>query len=137
MNLSKNRIVTIAIAIFLMFSMSASMMLIPSASAHTPAWNIPTFAYIEVNPNPIGVNQQVTVYMWLDKTYDPASALSNDYRFQNYELTITAPGGAKTTQTFAYISDPTSSQYTHYTPTASRHILFQLYFPGTKNNYQQ
>ena len=47
MKIAKNRIAAIAIAIFLTFSMSASMMFIPSASAHTPAWKIPTFAYIQ------------------------------------------------------------------------------------------
>ena len=39
MQIAKNRIIAIAIAIFLTFSMSASMMLIPNVSAHTPAWN--------------------------------------------------------------------------------------------------
>ena len=38
MQIAKNKTLAIAIAIFLMFSMSASMMLIPNASAHTPAW---------------------------------------------------------------------------------------------------
>ena len=40
-----------------MLSMSASMMLVPTASAHTPAWQIPTYAYINVAPNPVGVGQ--------------------------------------------------------------------------------
>ena len=52
MQIAKNKIVAIAIAIFFIFSMGASMMLIPSASAHTPAWKIPTYAYISATPNP-------------------------------------------------------------------------------------
>ena len=63
----KNKTIAIAIAIFLMFSMSASVMLIPNASAHTPAWQIPTYAYITVTPNPVGLSQSVFIDMWLDK----------------------------------------------------------------------
>ena len=47
-------------------------MLIPNANAHTPAWNIPTYAYIVAAPNPIGVGQTVHIYMWLDAVYGAA-----------------------------------------------------------------
>ena len=77
MNKTKNRITAITIAIFLMLSMSASMMLMPSASAHTPAWKIPTYAYVWASPNPVGVNQTVSVYMWLTNYYY-GSAEGND-----------------------------------------------------------
>ncbi len=134
MQIAKNKTIAIAIAIFLMLSMSASTMLIPSASAHTPAWNIPTFAYIDVAPNPIGVGQVVHVYMWVDKVIANA-AINNDIRFKNYELTITAPNGAKTTQTFATVEDTTSSQYTTYTPTAAGTYNFTFNFPAQVYTY--
>ena len=134
MNLSKNRIAAITIAIFLMFSMSASMMLIPSTSAHTPAWKIPTYAYVQANPNPVGVNQSVRIDMWLDKVIGGAEP-TNDIRFQNYELTITAPNGAKTTQTFATISDTTSNQGYTFTPTQVGTYSFNFTFPGQTYTY--
>ena len=91
----KNRNSVIAIAIILIISMGTSMILLPPTSAHTPAWQVPTFAYIQAVPNPIGVGQTATVYMWLANTY--ADALkTNDYRFHNYKLTITAPDGTLT-----------------------------------------
>ena len=37
MKFTKNKIATFAIAIFLMLSMTASMMLVPTTEAHTPA----------------------------------------------------------------------------------------------------
>ncbi len=136
----KNRIAAIAIAIILTISMSASMTLIPKASAHTPPWNIPTYAYINAAPNPIGVNQTLLVYMWLDCVFGAAGAsmfsttgealLSNDYRFHNYELTITAPDGTKSTQTFATITDPTSSQSYDFNPTAVGTYTLNFTFPG-------
>jgi len=50
----------IAIPIFLIISMGASTILLPAANGHTPSWNIPTFAFINVAPNPVGVGQQVS-----------------------------------------------------------------------------
>ncbi len=136
MKFAKNRIAAIAIAIFLTFSMSASMMFIPNASAHTPAWKIPTYAYISVAPNPIGVDQPAYIYMWIDKTIDGA-AIGNDVRFHNYELTITAPDGTKSTQTFAVVSDPTSNQGYSFTPTQvgtySLNFTFQDKYTRTPN----
>jgi len=51
----KSKTTAIAIAIFLMFSMSASMILIPTTSAHSPPYYIISYAYITAAPNPDGV----------------------------------------------------------------------------------
>ena len=50
----------ILIAAILTISMGASTMLIPNAGAHTPAWNIPTYAYVNATPNPADIGQQST-----------------------------------------------------------------------------
>jgi len=133
MQFFQNKTVAIAIAIFLTISMSASMMLVPTASAHTPPWQIPTFAYVAVAPNPVGVGQTIHVFMWLNAPYDGA-AVSNDYRFHNYKLTITKPDGTTSTQTFDYISDSTSSQYIIMTPDQVGNYTFNFSFPGQKIN---
>jgi hypothetical protein len=44
MKKSRNKTASIAMAVFFAFSMTASMMLVPNSSAHTPAWEIPTQA---------------------------------------------------------------------------------------------
>jgi len=133
MQIVKSKTAAITIAIFLMLSMSASTMLVPTASAHGPGaggtpWSIPTFAFITVAPNPVGVGQSMTVYMWLDKVINSA-APTNDVRFHNYNLTITKPDGTKETQIFATIQDTTSSQYTHYTPDQVGNYTFTFTFP--------
>jgi outer membrane protein assembly factor BamB len=146
MQISKNKTAAIAIAIILTLSMGGSMMLIPNASAHTPAWSIPTYAYINVAPNPIGVGQTLLVYMWLDPVYGAAGGtiattgtngytassalLANNYRFHNYQLTITAPDGTVSTQTWAIVTDSTSSQYYYFTPTQVGTYSFNFTFPG-------
>ncbi len=129
MQIAKNKTIAISIALFLMFSMSASMILIPNVNAHTPAWQIPTYAYINVAPNPVGVNQPVHIDMWLSMVL-PGAELGNDIRWQNYKLTITAPDGTNTTETFATVSDPTANQDYSFTPTTTGTYTFTFNFPG-------
>ncbi len=129
MKFAKNRIAAITIAIFLMLSMSASMILLPSASAHTPAWQIPTYAYVWASPNPVGVGQTISVYMWLTNYYYDA-ATSNQLRFHNYKLTITAPNGAVTTQSFPITEDTTSNQHTSFVPEQAGTYILNFTYPG-------
>jgi hypothetical protein len=144
--MSKNKI-AIAFALFLMFAMTFSLVALPAANAHTPAWSIPTYAYIVAAPNPVGVGQPVHVYMWLDPVYGAAGggsttaigwnastaagALSaNSYRFHNYKLTITDPNGITTTQTFDIVWDTTSNQYTVFTPDKAGTYTLKFDYPG-------
>ena len=46
---------TIAILIIALLTSSIGTMAL--ANAHTPAWNIPTYAYCSVAPNPAGLGQ--------------------------------------------------------------------------------
>ena len=146
MKILKNKTAAIAICILLMLSMSASMMLIPMASTHTPAWQIPTYATIFIAPDPIGVGQSVTVYMWVlpvfgavggtsaiigTTGYTSSAALtSNNYRFHNYQCVITSPDGTTEKKTFSVIMDTTSNQAFFYTPTQVGTYSFNFTFPG-------
>ena len=123
----------LSIAIFLIVSIASSTLLIPTATAHTPSWEIPTFAYINVAPDPVGVGQDVLVIFWIDKTFD-GTAITNDYRFHNFKVTITAPNGDVETKTVDYIMDTTSSQFISYTPTQVGTYTFDFNFPGQDYN---
>jgi hypothetical protein len=129
----KNKTIAIAIAIFLMLSMSVSTVLIPTSSAHTPAWIIPTFPHIYVATDPIGVGQRAAVYIWLTPTYAD-ELITNDYRFHNYKLTITAPSGAVTVQNFPTCQDTTSNQGTSFVPTEVGVYNLTFSFPGQNVN---
>ncbi|HLN89714.1 MAG TPA: PQQ-binding-like beta-propeller repeat protein [Candidatus Binatia bacterium] len=150
MIISKNKTAAISFALLLIVSMGASTMFVPNTVAHTPAWQIPTYAYIVPTVNPIGVGQPMIIYMWLDPVFgvEPGAGiggsgalLSNNYRFHNYVLTITAPDGNETKVTFDTITDSTSSQLYHFTPTQvgtynlTFNYLGQLYnqYPGGYN----
>ena len=133
----KNFNKTATLAILLALSIAVSILMVPTTSAHTPKWNIPTFAYINAAPNPIGVGQKAYIIMWLSDTYDPASLLSNNYRFQNYKLTITAPDNTVTTQTFATVSRPNLCTALRIHPYSNWNIRLQLHFPRTRHNHHQ
>ena len=146
MKIPKNKMASLIIALILTIILGGSSLLVPSAYAHNPGWNIPTYAYISISPNPDGVGQSVIVYMWLDCVYGAAGGtaaavgtngytasaalLSNDYRFHDYQLTITAPDSTKTKNTFSIISDPTSDQSTTFTPTQAGTYTFNFTFSG-------
>jgi outer membrane protein assembly factor BamB len=125
----KNRFLAIAICSLLIISMVTSIALLPITSAHTPAWNITTYAYVQAAINPIGVGQTTYVYMWLDKVISSA-LMTNDIRFHNFQLTITAPDGTKETKSWDVVSDTTSSQGYSFTPTQVGTYTFKFDFPG-------
>ena len=101
---------------------------LPMASAHTPAWQIPTYAFMSVTPNPVGVNQHLDIVMWLSNVIPTASGAFGD-RWQGYKITITKPDG--TTATLGpFTSDPISSGYTGYTPDQTGTYKFVFSYPG-------
>jgi outer membrane protein assembly factor BamB len=125
----ENKTKAVAIAIFLILSMGAAMVLVPSADAHDPAWEIPTYAFIHVSPNPVGVGQIVSVLSWLDKVIINANA-ENDIRFHNYKLTITDPDDQTDVVTLAVAQDTTSSWYYSFTPSKVGEYTLKFEFPG-------
>ena len=57
----KNQIKALLIAAFLVLSIATPTILLPATDAHSPAWQVPTYAFINVAPNPAGLGQTVTV----------------------------------------------------------------------------
>ena len=58
MELFRKRALATLIVAVLLLSTSIAIISIPAATAHTPAWEIPTYAFVNVSPNPAGVGQQ-------------------------------------------------------------------------------
>ena len=141
MQIAKNKTAAIAISIFFIFSMTASMMLIPSAHASA---TLPTYAYINAEPNPTGVGQQVEIIMWVQWVFGAGAndafgaELTNTYRFgegtasdPSWTLVITAPNGANTTETLGVVSSSTSDYDYYWTPTATGNYMLTFHFPAT------
>jgi len=136
LQISKNRTLAIAITIILSFSMTASMMLAPTAHAST---NIPVYAYISAAPNPTGVGQGVEVIMWVNVIFGNNAEIPNNYRFSegtasdpSWVLVITSPSGANTTETLGIVGSTTSDYDYFYTPTTTGMYTFTFNFPATQ-----
>jgi len=129
MKLSTNKTKPVTIALILILAMVISLFALPTASAHDPAWEIPTTAFMSATPNPVGVGQSVFVVVWLDRTLPNAWA-TNDLRFKNFKLTITAPNGDVDTVVWDIVVDTTSSAYTTFTPDQTGEYTLKFEFPG-------
>ena len=132
MHILRNKKIAI-LALLLIVTIGASIAFTPNVTAHPSPWEIPTFAHIFVSINPIGVGQTTTIYLFLTPTYAD-TLMTNNYRFHNYKLTITAPDGEVTTQTFETIQDTTSNQGYSFTPTQVGTYNLTFDFPGQKVN---
>jgi hypothetical protein len=145
MKFAKDKTAT-AIALFLMLTMAVSLVALPTVNAHEPAWEIPTYAYVFAAPNPIGVGQSLEVFAWLDPCFGAAGGrnaipgtsgytasvalTSNNYRFHNYKVVITAPDGKTETKTWDTVWDPTSCVEFRFTPDQVGTYTFEFIFPG-------
>lgn len=128
MSILKKRAVSASIVLCLALSMTASMVLLQSTNAHYPAWNIPTFSFCSVSPNPIGVGQTARVNFWLGQPPPTANGQYGD-RWQNLTVKVTHPDG--TTETLGpFTSDDTGGTYTTYTPTIVGNYTIQMFFGG-------
>ena len=128
MKMLKNKTAAITIAVLLTLSMAASMTLLPSANAHSPSWEFQTWAYLVVNPNPVGVGQNVFVSMWVDKPM-PEATQSNDVKRHNYELTITKPDNSIEKKTWDVVWDSTGVQSFIYVPDQIGNYSFVFHYP--------
>ncbi len=124
----KNKISAILIVLFLTISMEASMVLVPTTNAHSPPYQIPTYTFCSVSPNPIGVGQTVNVNFWVNEPPPTANAQFGD-RWQGMTILVTKPDG--TTETLGpFTSDATGGAHTTYTPDILGNYTFQMSFPG-------
>ena len=117
-----------AIVLILILAIPMFVMFIPTAEAHSPPWSIPTFAYITTAPNPVGVNQQVTVLYWLNQP-PPTAAGSGGDRWRDITVEVTKPDSTK--QTLGpFTSDDVGTGYTLYKPDQTGEYSFTVKFPG-------
>ena len=112
----------------LILALGAFMTIVPSVSAHTPPWEIPTYAYVVAAPNPIGVNQDGFIVMWINRPAPTSTGVSGD-RWGGYTLVITKPDGTKETKG-PFTADSTSSTFYKYTPDQIGTYTIDFSWPG-------
>jgi hypothetical protein len=131
----KNKIAAATIAIIFILSMATSATLISKVSAATTT-NLPTYAFLEVNPNPCGIGQTVTLDMFL-------AVPLLDSELAKFTVAVTDPSGTKTTLG-PFTSDTTGGTYTLYTPAKTGNYTFELTYlgqnltvPGYTGDYEE
>ena len=124
MKMPRNKSKVATIALVLLLAVAAFVTFLPTVNAA----NIPTYAFASVAPNPVGVNQDVTILMWLDMI-DPTASGPMGSRFGDFTVTITKPNGSKETLG-PFTSDPASFAYVSYTPDQIGEYTLEFNFPG-------
>ncbi|MEM2889265.1 MAG: PQQ-binding-like beta-propeller repeat protein [Candidatus Bathyarchaeia archaeon] len=122
MKTSKGKMLTIPLILMLTFAVLMAGM------ASVKAAEVPTYAFIEVAPNPVGVNQQVSVMFWLGSAPPTAAGPAGD-RWEGMTVKITKPDGSTETKG-PYRSDAVGGAYFTYKPTTTGTYKFQFSFPG-------
>lgn len=123
----KNRVQSIFVVALLLIS-SVFIAGIATTSAHTPAWNIPTYAYVAVSPQVAGVGDTVQVLMWLNTVVPTAGGLGGD-RWHGFKVDITKPDGSKITLG-PYDSEQVGAYATTFVPDKIGNYTLVFSWPG-------
>jgi outer membrane protein assembly factor BamB len=116
---------TTLIALLLMLTIAIPLFALQGAQAHDPPRNVPTYSYIHVAPDPVGVGQTVNVVFWIDAV--PPTAAGNAGDAWWFFLDITAPDGTKETDG-PFKSDPVGGSYAAYTFDTAGNYTFAVRF---------
>ena len=127
MNIKKSAIL---IALLLLSTIATTLVSAPIASAQTSG-QMASYAYLIVEPNPVGVGQSTYVAMIVDVPL-PSASEANDIRRHDYTLVITAPDGTIETKTWARVADTTGVQSTSFTPDQVGTYNFTFTYPDQK-----
>ena len=126
--MKKTKIKTATIILILTLTIAATLVASPIVSAHDPPLNIPSYAYVSVTPNPIGVGQSVLITMWLN--INPPTAVGQDGdRWDGFTIEVTKPDGTRDTLG-PMTSDPVGAAWVEYTPTQTGTYNIRFTFPG-------
>ncbi len=118
------------LALFLMITMSASILLaFPIADAHVPAWNVPTSAYVSCAPDRVGVGQSTTIVVWVDR-YSPTAGGGIGQRWDGFKIDITKPDGTNETIGPFQCSSDVGSDFKVYTPDQIGTYTIVFSWPG-------
>ncbi len=124
-----SRIRIITTAAILLLTLSAFISTASFTFAHTPAWTIPTYAYVALSPERLGVGESALVVVWLDK-YPPTAEGTGGDLWRGFTLDITKPDGSKETIGPIEPSSQVGSAYVVYRPTQVGDYIFVFSWPG-------
>jgi len=126
--MKKPEITMATIASVIILTIAATLVALPITSAHDPPINVKTYAYVTVTPNPVGVNQELLILMWINRPLPTGWGQYGD-RWENLTVEFTKPDGSKET-IGPYTTDPAATTYGVYTPDQVGTWTLKFIFPG-------
>jgi hypothetical protein len=127
MKIAKNKTTATVIATLFLLAIAVTLVALPPANAHDPAWIVPSWTYVSTTPDIVGVNQAVIIVFWCN--FIPPTAYGNYGDRWTFYVNVTAPDG--TNETLGpFTSDPVGGSYTLYTPTQVGTYTAQAWFIG-------
>jgi hypothetical protein len=124
----KTKKLSYSIGIILLLAISAVIVSVPATNAHTPPWNIPTWAYLSASPNKAGIGETVLLVMWLN-TIPPTAGGTGGDMFHGFKIDVTAPDGSKSSLG-PFDSGPVGTTWTTFTPNQVGTYSFVFSYPG-------
>ncbi len=96
-----------------MLLMLISLIPLPEANAHDPTWTVPTWCYVNLAPNLVGVDQETLVAYWAN-AYPPTAIGRYGDRW-TFTLNVTKPNGDNEILG-PYTSDPIGGGFITFKP---------------------
>jgi len=121
--MQKNKIAIILLSTILLLSMAVAINPVSGDAAIASGTHLPTYAYLNVFPNPAGVGQSVTLGIFLASPW-PTNEVGT-----NYTVKITNPSGT-TSYIGPYTSDLTGGTVAYFTPDAVGNYTIQFIYAG-------
>jgi len=116
------------IALILVLTASATIVALPAATAQDSTYEFPTFLFVTLAPNPVGLNQIVYVHAIFSRPTPTAEGFGGDY-YENVTIEIVDTSGSKTVLG-PYLTGMTGGISITYTPNQVGEYTFQAFYPG-------
>jgi len=114
--------------IALLLILTSAFLVIP-ASAQQRITEIPTWLYITVSPNPVGVGQTVYVNTFFSKPLPTSGMANTGDMYENVTVRVTKPDGS--VETYGpYVSDALGGVWFSFAPDQVGEWKLQAFYPG-------
>jgi hypothetical protein len=129
-----------AIALLLLFSLTASLVSLPSANAAVNVIYHNSYVYVNASPHLVGKGQRVLLVCWsadippdIGETDGLVTSPTGRAGWNGYQINVTKPDNSSVLLDLPY-SDPVGSDYIEYIPDQVGTYYIQSIFPATWKN---
>jgi hypothetical protein len=139
LNFAKDKVATL-IALLLLLSLPASLVLLPSANAAVNVIYHNSYVYVNASPRLVGVDQSVLLVCWsadippdVGETAGLVTSPTGRAGWDGYQINVTKPDNSSVLLDLPH-SDPVGSDYIEYVPEQAGTYYIQSIFPATWKN---